>query len=283
MYGMKIGLAALESFGAPIGEQIRIFAKAGFEAFSTMLVSDEEHAEYRRIADDLGMKYEYIHAPFHKASRMWSDGAEEAVAELIGCVDVCAKYGVPTMVAHTYIGFVDEHISSDLKIGVENYKRVVDHAASLGVKVAFENTEGERYLATLMDAFSGYSNVGFCWDTGHQMCYNFDKDMSEIYGDRLLVTHLNDNLGVRSFDGTITWHDDLHLLPFDGIGDFDAIARGIARSAPIDVLMFELSKSSKPDRHENDKYKKLSLEEYVAEAYARACRVARLVMCHRGH
>ena len=42
-------------------------------------------------------------------------------------------------------------------------------------------------------------------------------------------------------------------------------------------LTFELTTRSKPDRHENDRYAKLSAVEYLAEAYARACRLAALV------
>ena len=43
------------------------------------------------------------------------------------------------------------------------------------------------------------------------------KDMLELYGDRLIATHINDNLGVSNSDGKIFRTDDLHLLPFDGI------------------------------------------------------------------
>ena len=93
---------------------------------------------------------------------------------------------------------------------------------------------------------------------------------------RLIATHINDNLGILDFSGSITWHDDLHLLPFDGIGDWADIVR---RLRGFDgPLTFELSTISKPDRHENDKYARLSPEEYIAEAYSRACRVAALVM-----
>ena len=92
------------------------------------------------------------------------------------------------------------------------------------------------------------------------------------YPGRLLCTHINDNLGIRDWGGSITWHDDLHLLPFDGIGDWEGIA---ARLKDFDgPLTFELGVFPKPNRHENDKYVRLSPEEYLAEAYARACRVA---------
>ena len=108
------------------------------------------------------------------------------------------------------------------------------------------------------------------------MCYNYSKDLLNLYGDRLLITHINDNLGIKDFNGKIFWHDDLHLLPFDGIADWDYNAKRLAKTGFNDILTFELNNKSKPNRHENDKYFKMPIEEYVAEAYARACRFARM-------
>ena len=283
MYGQKIGMATLSGIDTPISEQIRILKRVGFEAFATLHSSNANYDEYRRIADECGMVYEYIHAPFANAARMWEDGAEEFVNELIACVDICAKYRVPKMVVHAYIGFEPKSVIPEPRrsIGIKNYRTVCEYARDLGVKVAIENTEGEEYLEALMTELADLDNVGFCWDTGHQMCYNFDRDMAALYGDRLLVTHLNDNLGVRDASGEITWIDDLHLLPFDGIGDFDLIARRIAESAPLEILMFELNKNNRPDRLCNERYVKMSTEEYFTEAYIRACRVATLVKKYR--
>jgi sugar phosphate isomerase/epimerase len=216
---------------------------------------------------------------------MWTENADEAISDLIKSVDACARFGIPIVVMHAFIGF--DKPASDVPenffdIGIKNYRAVFEHARELGVKVAIENTEGEEYLAALMENSRDFENVGFCWDTGHEMCYNFNRDMTALYGDRLLVTHLNDNLGVRDFEGDITWYDDLHLLPFDGVGDFADIARRISLSKPLDVLMFELNKVNRPSRLCNEKYVRLSTEEYLTEAYIRACKIGALVLKEKG-
>ena len=120
------------------------------------------------------------------------------------------------------------------------------------------------------------SAVGFCWDTGHELCYNDGKDMLALYGDRLLGTHLNDNLGISRADGKIFWTDDLHLLPFDGIIDWVDAANRLNKVGYDGILTFELTVHSKPGRHENDKYKDMGFIKYLAEVYARACRIAYL-------
>ena len=127
-----------------------------------------------------------------------------------------------------------------------------------------------------MDAFNGEETVGFCWDSGHEQCYNAYKDMLALYGDRLLGTHLNDNLGISRSDGKIFWTDDLHLLPFDGIIDWTDAVNRLNRVGYNGVLTFELAIHSKPDRHENDKYKDMGFIKYLAEVYARACRISHL-------
>ena len=149
-------------------------------------------------------------------------------------------------------------------------------AQRLGVKIALENTEGQEYLATLMAHFRGEKAVGFCWDSGHEMCYNCSEDILALYGDRLLGTHLNDNLGVRDYTGKITYLDDLHLLPFDGAANWEDNMCRLNRAHFDGPLTFELTTLSKRGRHENDAYARMDSVEYLTLAYARACRLAML-------
>ena len=272
MYKSRLCLGTNSQFGISTKKQIELFKQTGFDGFFTDW--DSEIMEYRRLADKIDMIYQSVHAPFGNASKMWKNNkeSENAVNELISCVRDCAEAEVPIMIVHTYIGFDSEDIPT--KEGIDNFGRVVEEADKLNVKIAFENTEGEEYLKAVMDAFSHCDNVGFCWDSGHEMCYNKGKDMLNLYGDRLIATHLNDNLGVSDFDGKIFWTDDLHLLPFDGIINWENAVKRLNICGYDDIITFELNTISKPNRHENDKYKKMPIEEYVAECYVRACKVA---------
>ena len=273
MYKTKLCLGTSESFGISTKEQIRLFKKVGFDGFFTGWSSGCDIALYRRIADEEGMIYQSIHAPFGNSAVMWKsyEEAKAAIDELLACVEDCGKFDVPIMICHPFIGFLDHNPTKE---GIGNFKIVVEKAKSCGVKIAFENVEGEEYLEALMNAFSGYDNVGFCWDTGHEMCYNYHKDMMAKYGDRLIATHINDNLGISKASGEIFWTDDLHLLPFDGVGDWEGIAKRLVRHNYDGILTFELNRCNKPERMDNQKYINRPIEEYITEVYARACRVA---------
>lgn len=258
-------------------EQIRLFHKTGFEGFFTEYRHGEPTEKYAALAKELGMEYQSIHAPFGKSADMWHGNNEEAKAavdELIECLHACADNGVPIMIVHTYIGFYDGRVPNNQ--GLKNYGKVVKEAEKLGVKIAFENTEGEEYLDCLMNAFADRDGVGFCLDTGHVMCYNRGRDMLRDYGNRLIATHINDNMGISDPDN-IFWTDDLHLLPFDGIADWESVVKRMAECGYSGPLTFELVRSSKPNRHENDKYMQMPLEEYLKAAYGAAVRIAELV------
>ena len=275
MWNQKLCLGTSERFGLSRFEQVRLFKEVGFEAFFAEWRHGEDVSEFVRLSKELDIEFQSIHAPFGGCADLWGEGtleeAKEALDELIECVHVCADAQVPIMVSHAYIGF-ENHNPTDT--GLENYGKLIREAEKCGIKIAFENTEGEEYLAAIMSTFKDSPCVGFCWDTGHEMCYNYSKDMLALYGDKLICTHLNDNLGIKDYNGKITYIDDLHLLPFDGIADWDNIAQRLNRCGFSDTLTFELSTVSKPGRHENDVYGKMDFKDYLSLCYERACKVA---------
>ena len=260
-----------------IQERLALYRKTGFEGFFVTWREGIDLLQIRRFADEEGMLFQSVHAPFSKAADMWRGGEGAAVAldQLLRCAEDVAAAGVKIMVCHTWIGFDTPDVPNPA--GVENYRRLVERAGELGVQIAFENTEGEEFLDTLMEAFADQPHVGFCLDTGHELCYNRGRDLLAKYGDRLIATHINDNLGIKDYDGRITYLDDLHLLPFDGVKDWSDFGRRMKKLGYQGELTFELKISNQKNRHENDVYLNMPFEQYLTEAYKRACRVAVLV------
>lgn len=275
MYRHILCMNTSESFGIPVDEQIIMLKKTGFEGFFTNWYRDCPMKNWADTAKSQGMIYQSVHAPFSGVKALWHGNEQEAAVvenELIDCIHSCAENDVRLMISHCYIGF--DGIVDITDAGIERFERIINEAEKCGINIAFENTEGEEYLAKLLDVFSDRNNVGFCLDTGHEMCYNYSKDLLSLWGDRLIATHINDNLGIKDYNGNIFWHDDLHLLPFDGIRDWDETAKRLKSCGYNGILTFELNKTSKPGRHENDKYERMSLQEFFTEAYIRACKVA---------
>ncbi len=277
MWKKELCLGLSQSFGLPEAEQMRLMKEIGFDGFFSEAyeVGNDTVGTLAALAKEYGLRYQSVHADYLGSAKLWHGSDEEAaqgMTELTDALDKCIRHQVPILVAHTYIGF--EPSAGPTQAGIDRFGQVVRRAEAAGVRIAFENTEGEAYLFALMDAFQDNAAVGFCWDSGHEMCYNHSQDLLAKLGDRLIATHLNDNLGIRDFHGRITWLDDLHLLPFDGIGNWDDNVARLKRAGYEGPLTFELTRSSKPGRHENDGYAAMASAEYLTEVYKRACRVA---------
>lgn len=146
------------------------------------------------------------------------------------------------------------------------------HTEDLGIQVAFENLEGPEYLMALMER---YEKAAYCWDSGHERCYSPGWDFLSRFGDRLVMTHLNDNMGVTDPNGQLRGTDDLHLLPGDGVLDWAEVSEKLKAAKHQEILNFELKIRPKGDRCIWDLYSKMPLREYFQEAYLRACQVTK--------
>ena len=254
MENFKLGTSPVG--GVDILDELEIIKNVGFEGFHAGWYSIERQEQISNKAAQLGLFQQSIHSPFsgdHKVKYLW-DGGEKGdfvTNELIRCVEDCAKFDIPVMVIHPFIGFKD-HTPTQV-------------ANKLNVKLGFENVEGEEYIAAIMKTFWNEPSVGFCLDTGHEMCYNEHRDMLALYGEKLCHTHLNDNLGVRGDE--ITFHDDLHLMPTDGIADWHNIMERIRKTGYNGYLMSELSRGNKIGKNgEALNYGELSTEQFHAIA-----------------
>ena len=170
--------------------------------------------------------------------------------------------GTLVNVIHPYVGF---HDHTPTQVGLDYYARIVEAANKAGVMLGFENVEGEEYLAALMQRFWNEPCLGFCYDSGHELCYNEGRDMLALYGKKLCHTHLNDNLGIA--DGVISPANDLHLMPGDGIADWPSIMKRIRDTGYSDILMCELLYTDRPGKNGiTHKFSELSLEEFLTLA-----------------
>ena len=281
MYGCRLGLEVHADFGMPLDRQVGLFKEIGFDSFFTYWKRGLDVSALRKAADESGMLFQSIHAPSTRVCDMWyqTDETEDVLSELLECLRDCAKFSVPIMVSHAFCGF-DRHEPTEL--GFKNFDILIAEAKRLGVKIALENTEGEEYLLALLERYKDEPIVGFCWDSGHEMCYtHYDLLGLPNHGSKLFATHLNDNLGTWAADGDRTGRDDLHLLPFDGAIDWKDVAARLVRWEFDDVLTFELKRLSQPGRHENDGYTRMDIMDYLTQAYMRCCRVAALYMAEK--
>lgn len=261
-------------FDLPSSEQIKIMHDVGWEGAFTSCYADRVTESAAKALYECGMIYQSTHAPFNKVHLLWeADDAGDVYAdELVACVKNTAAVGAPLMIVHTIIGM---ERCTPSEVGLPRFEKIIEAGEKHRVKIALENTEGEVYLEYLMKHLGASDYVGFCIDTGHEMCYNGSRDLITKYAPKLCCTHLNDNMGQTG--DKITWYDDSHLLPFDGVADWQAIADRLKAAGYAGELTFELTKNNKPERSTHDIYADLDFRGFCALAFERAKRFKALI------
>jgi len=249
-------------------EEIKIFSEVGWDGFFSGWCYGENIESYRKLADELGMYYQSVHAPFHRVDKIWDDegiDGEKSTEEQIECIKQSKAVGVDLVIVHAIIGMEK---CTPTALGLKRFEKIFAAAENNGVTVALENTEGEIYVEALMKEFGSSDNVRFCIDTGHEMCYNGSRNIIGKYADKVFCTHLNDNLGQTG--EKITWLDDTHLMPFDGIADWNGIAARLKAAGYKGDITLELTSKSRPERNTHDRYAHLDCRGFAALALEKA-------------
>ena len=231
----------------------------------------------RALADEAGIIIHQTHGPWRYPPHDETPELRAERKELMRrTIRLTAMIGCKNWIIHPLMpfgpddnGFCDEAF---YQINFEFFRDLLEYAKQLDVTICFENMPMKRLsistTAKTLEFIRAINDDHFklCLDTGHEMCYNEHRDMLALYGEKLCHTHFNDNLGVRGDE--ITFHDDLHLMPTDGIADWHGIMERIRKTGYNGILMSELSYATRPGKNGVEhKYNEMPLEVFMATAY----------------
>ena len=256
---------------------IEQLAKAGFSAVSPLWSPDLDLKALTTWVKKYSMTIQSLHAPHRGIPLLWQPDdpqSRETQNNILACVRACGEFQIPIMVIHGWqvLGYTFPSEPLDFRF----FDRMVDFAREQKVMIAFENLEGEEYLQALLERYKDQSHIGFCWDSGHDLCYPHTIDFLERFGHRLIMTHLNDNLGVRDPGGIPSGLDDLHFLPYDGKTDWNAAVERLKKAAKQEMLNFEIKIRSKSTDPNDLIYVGLPPEQFFQLAGNRASQIAQL-------
>lgn len=264
----KLGVSIIGAHpeNVSVTDQIRLFSKVGFDCVFIGTTPDTPIDEVKLIAKtaaDCGMEIETIHAPFGGVNDLWKDeiSGDAYLDVMKTIIGHCHAGDIHKMIMHVTIGNTAPEVSS---VGLDRFARLEEYAEERSVHLCYENLEPLPHLHEVMKHAGDYH--GFCLDIGHNCCYTPHIPMMQLYGNRLLCTHIHDNLGVTQ-PGNIDYRDDLHLLPFDGILDWPWFAKTLAATGYKGPLTFELSCANRKE------YREVTFEAFVRDAYARAVKI----------
>lgn len=238
-------------------------AECGFNAIFSAMFEMDKQMEIANLLAKHGMEYETLHAPSAGINNMWHPGedGDNKLEQLCRCAEHAHAAGAGIIVVHLSSGEAAPPVTD---IGRERFTRLAEYADKHNVRVAFENQRKVSNIAWAFETFPKDSNVGFCWDCGHETAFAHGRQYMPLFGDRLICTHIHDNYGV--------FQQDKHMLPFDGTFDYHRFARQIREYGYTGSLMLEVDYKKSPELYGN-----LTYLEYVERAAAAIKRLRYLV------
>lgn len=201
-------------------EKIVLIKEAGFDfvALGMSAFKDDNVEELVELCHKHGLEIDNIHLTGAKTTEIWFEGelGDKVCARYCREIKRAAAAGIPKGVAHITWGHtVPAPINEN---GFRRLEKMADCAAENGFLLCLENSVYIEYLYATMERLKDHPAVRFTFDTGHRNEFAPDHDLLAHFGDRLAVTHIDDN------DGKY----DLHLMPFDGNIDWEKDARELA-------------------------------------------------------
>lgn len=263
----QIGFSLQAQYDRPLSDVVSLLKKAGFSAISPLWSPELDMAGLARRVLEEDMDISFLHAPRKNPAPLWqpdSEAAADVLTYILQSIDVCDQFHISMLVMHGWQGL--RYTFPEEPLDFRCFDRIVAYAQKKGVHIAFENLEGEEYLNALLTRYRDKTHVGFCWDSGHDHCYPHHADFLKAYGDRLIMTHLNDNLGVRDPSGVPDGKDDLHFLPYDGNIDWAHALYRLKNASPQNILNFEIKLRTKSGDAADLPYLHLPLEQFIEKA-----------------
>lgn len=235
-------------------------AAEGFESVFTVGNDRDFIAHISKKCEQKGLLYEALHAPWTNINDLWYETlrSQDVLNEFFTSVDLAECHGVPMLVAHISSKEDCPHVTD---AGLRNFDEFVNYAAKKNVVIAVENQRKLGNIATILEVYGKETNVQFCWDVGHEKCFAYGREYMPLFADRCVMTHIHDN--------NCRYNGDDHLIPYDGLIDFRHTAELIHDADYQGTLMLEIDHPAE----KSDKYRDLSLEQYVAKAYAAVNRI----------
>lgn len=250
----KTGINVSSDILFGVENYIECIADTGFDCIFTCGNDDKFISYISSLCLRKNLKYETLHAPFDSINDLWyEDKGEVLIKKLCHSVELAEDNGIGIVITHLSS---KENCPPVTDAGLRYFDSLVNFAAKKNITIAVENQRKLGNIATILELYGKDTNVAFCWDVGHEKCFAHGREYMPLFGDRCITTHIHDN--------NLIYNVDEHLIPFDGSIDYRRTAELLREYDYRGTLMLEIDLPG----NRTDKYKDLSMEQFVHKAYA---------------
>ncbi len=197
-------------------------------------------SEYMDLKEKLGISY-ICHGPREGDPNDPDLLEKEYLPKVLGILPLMTELEMPILTLHLWLDprFVKE---ASITFKIDLLRKIIHEASARGIAVCLENlSETASHLSA---AFEALPALQLTLDLGHAQLLtkvNTSVDFIERYPERIRHVHVHDN---RGGDSAL---DDLHLVPGEGVVDFDRIferlkGMGYDRTMTLELKPFEIER-----------------------------------------
>jgi len=239
-------------------QRAKMIKDAGFDCVITTADKrfDKQNGTIRKqvkLFKKVGLKLSSLHMRYNdpELKNFFENNkiGDQIEKDVIKDLKVAKKYGFTCVVVHMKEEFSD--------IGVERLKRILKVCEELDIPLAIENIDYQYLFVKIFETID-HKYLKFCYDSGHNNCFDKYFDYLEKYKDKLICLHLHDN------DGS----DDLHTLNKYGNIDWEDVAKKLAKCNEVN-LDYELLMNVKGA---------FDAERALKECYKQACELENMIL-----
>ena len=153
------------------------------------------------------LKLSSLHTRYDKNSKfLWVKGFKGYIVykKLLNDIKKTKKCGSNVAVVHLY--------GEPSEVGYKRLKKILNVCKKLDVYFAVENISKRLCFEGVFKNIT-HSHLKFCYDIGHNNCFDPDYDYLEKYGDKLICLHLHDNMGEKD-DHTLNKYGNINWNAF---------------------------------------------------------------------
>ena len=281
---LKIGITNTSYGVYPFEEAIERIASQGYDCIDYQgfvniesdffkLPEEEfmaEIAEQKALISSHGMAVSQAHAPWRTPRDGDAEERKRWVLAMEKAIRGTAAFGSHRFVVHPLMPYMDtaENPEEVWQMNEEFLAHLADYAKDYGVIVCLENMPFPDFpIATVAHDLEmlrrlNRENLRICLDTGHAAIFygaNVGQAVRDI-ADKLEAVHIHDNMG----------ENDEHLIPRDGIIDWDGVCEALKEVGFDKVFSLETSPKHKNHPKEEWEARELMLVKLTGELAAAA-------------
>ena len=207
---MKKGISFYYGYGTNYIERAKKIKNVGFDCVMTnqdkrFINQNSDIASQIEVFKENNLEVSSLHNQYKtiELEHFWKDDeiGKKLENTLVDDILTAKKYHFKCVVVHM-IGVYN-------KIGEDRIKRILKFREDSNIFLAIENIDYPHPLIDIFDKIQ-HPFLKFCYDSGHNNCFDPEFDYLSKYGDKLVCLHLHDNNGKQDEHtlnrfGTINW------------------------------------------------------------------------------